>query len=140
MTSEEGDGSEASTSLSADLEDRVSFWAKPGGDGQTGVSLEGTIHNSGTEDVFAIVHIKVFDGKDWRNFTENAGVVPAGGDTGFYWDQGLGPVDENAVVVEYEVSRGSGNAIAESKPPPAQEQKVQGKTKTWGWNWRKGSS
>lgn len=137
MTEKSDESPETSSYLTGDLEDVVAWWADPGSDGQAGVSLEGTIQNIGTEDMVAIVHIRVFDGNNWRNFTANAGVVPAGGQVDFGWDQGLGQVDDNAVRVEYDISRGQGNESAVVEPPPPEVQKDRKKTRRWEWHWEK---
>ena len=106
MPDENDESSETSPYLTAELQGGGGWWITSGPDGQAGATLEGTIHNNRTENMVAIVHIWVFDGNNWRTFTENAGTVPAGGKIGFYWSQGLGKVDDNAVVVRYTVSRG----------------------------------
>lgn len=139
MTNEGIESYEPSPDLTADLKDAVTWWANPGSDGQAGVMLEGTIHNGGTEDMVAIVHVRVFDGNSWRSFTENAGAVPAGGEVDFYWDRGLGQIDENAVIVEYVISRGQENEVAAPKPLPAKDHGDGKKTRSWEWHWGKGS-
>jgi hypothetical protein len=110
-----------------------------GPDGQAGVSLEGTIHNSGTEDMVAVVHIRVFDGDSWLSFTENAGVVPAGGDVNLDWSQGLGQIDDNAVLVEYDISRGQEYEVARPESCPVEDNKGIMKKRSWEWHWQKGS-
>ena len=139
MTDKNDESSETSPYLTAELQDSVSWWADPGSDGQAGVSLEGTIYNSGTENMVAIVHIRIFDGKSWRSYTENAGIVPAGGEVGFYWDQGLGQIDENAVMIEYVISKGKENEVSQSEPRPVEDQRDGKKTGSWEWHWRKGT-
>ena len=130
---------EISPYLTGDLEGGGAWWPMSGPDGQAGVSLEGTIHNSGTEDMVAVVHIRVFDGNRWLSFTENAGVVPAGGDVGFDWSQGLGQIDDNAVLVEYDISKGWEVEVARPEPRPVEDNRDLEKKRSWEWHWQKGS-
>ncbi len=130
---------ETSPYLTGDLEGGAAWWPMSGSDGQAGVSLEGTIHNSGTENMVAVVHIRVFDGNSWRSFTENAGVVPAGGETNFNWDQGLGQIDDNAVIVEYDISRGQECEVARPESSPVEDNKGLKRKRSWEWHWQKGS-
>ena len=70
----------------------------PGSGGYVNVHL--VIYNHGDSDVNCTVHLRVFDGYIWHDYTTPLGVIPAGGEHTLDWGANYLSMDENKVRVE----------------------------------------
>jgi len=69
------------------------------------VMVKGYIYNHEPEDVAAMVHLEVFNGDSWHEYSVYAGIVPGGGSKLFGWSENYESGDVDKVVVKYTVSR-----------------------------------
>ena len=68
------------------------------------IAVFGQIYNDGDEAGNGTLFLHIYDGYEWHNYSEPTGEVPANGHVDFLWAEIFDPMNEDEVVVEYEVT------------------------------------
>jgi len=84
--------------LRTDLSFTAQNESGPGSGGYVHVYL--VVYNNGDSNVNCTVHLRVFDGYIWHDYTTPLGVIHAGGEHTLDWSANYLSMDENKVRVE----------------------------------------
>jgi len=78
-------------------------WGDPFGGEEGSISISGDIGNSGNADGSGIVHMSIFDGYEWRNYSQETGFVPMGGKVHFSYSVNCDRIIPSAVQVKISI-------------------------------------
>ena len=67
------------------------------------IAIFGQIYNDGDEAGNGTLFLQVYDGYEWHNYSEPTGEVPANGYVDFLWAEIFDPLNEDEVVIDYEL-------------------------------------